>query len=278
MVTTMSTNIQEIQKQTEAAYRHNRWQTVPIKEDGDPLIKVGKEFSYPWYAKEMRLTTDEHIHLRASVYKHFLDAAEQLNRQGYSLRIYDGWRSKELQEKLYWHYLRIFTAPRHFPAFNRVLAEFAGLSTIAAAGKTKGAFEALLPEQQEEINDVHTQYVSFPSDNPVRPAPHSTGGAIDVWLYDNYGRPCDLGVPFDWMTEEAGAFYHLQPGRAPFGTSDVQVCYLREMLITAMVSSGFSVYLPEFWHFNFGNQMDAMVKGETARYGYIEPLGWRPAT
>ncbi len=97
-----------------------------------------------------------------------------------------------------------------------------------------------------------------------------TGGAIDVWLYQD-GVPVNMGVPFDWMEENAGAFYHFRMNRPRFKGNDGNICERREVLLVAMVEAGFSCYGPEIWHFNYGNQMDALVKGGSAIYSYIEP-------
>jgi D-alanyl-D-alanine dipeptidase len=87
-----------------------------------------------------------------------------------------------------------------------------------------------------------------------------------------YGKPVDLGVPFDWMETNAGAFYHLEEDAEPWpGGDQFAVNFHRELLLRTMVTAGFSCYPHEIWHFNYGNQMDAVVSGKTARYGYIEP-------
>ena len=134
----------------------------------------------------------------------------------------------------------------------------------------KEYFQSLSPEMQGNMREANQIYVSWPSKDPVAPSPHATGGAVDVWLMHN-DVEVNLGVPFDWMDEEAGAFYHLKFYRNRFPGDDKKVCLNRTKLILAMADAGFSCYAPEFWHFNYGNQMDALVKGNDAIYSYIEP-------
>ena len=112
--------------------------------------------------------------------------------------------------------------------------------------------------------------MSWPLTDLCSPSPHATGGSIDVWLYKD-GVPVNLGVPFDWMKDDAGAFYHLKYNRNKFTPNDKQISYHRNLMIYSMVTAGFTCYGPEIWHFNFGNQMDALVKGGNAHYSYVEP-------
>jgi D-alanyl-D-alanine dipeptidase len=69
------------------------------------------------------------------------------------------------------------------------------------------------------------------------------------------------------MEENAGAFYHLTHHDA----FSWYVHANRNTLLYAMHTAGFSSYPYEIWHFNFGNQMDAITKNEVARYSYCEP-------
>ncbi len=158
--------------------------------------------------------------------------------------------------------MRAFTAAR----FNKK-KQFEKLKNF---DEIKSYFESLSPEAQSVMRDANRTYVSWPSKDPISPSPHSTGGSVDVWLVQN-GKEVNLGVPFDWMEEEAGAFYHLKLSRKRLAGNDQKVCKNRTTMILAMSGAGFSCYGPEFWHFNYGNQMDALVKGGIAKYSYIEP-------
>ena len=138
------------------------------------------------------MATDKKMYLREDVLNKVLIAQSCLKNYGLDLIVYDGWRSIELQENLFWYY----------------------------------------------------------------------------WIYEN-GTVSDLGVSFDCMKKNAGAFYHLNFFRKKFETNDQKVCINRSKLLIAMVNAGFSCYGPEFWHYNCGNQMDALVRGGIARYSYI---------
>lgn len=254
--------LQLLRYSTLHAYRSGNWRKITIRETGDPLVEVPSEISFAYYAREMRLVDHERLYVRGQVLERLLTARSALQSKGFDLKLYDGWRSFELQEDLFWHYMNAFTAKR----FNqkKYFDELKGSSEI------RTYFETLSPDLQTTMREANQTYVSWPSKDPLAPSPHATGGAVDVWLFQE-GLPVNLGIPFDWMEEDAGAFYHLKLRRKRFPGNDKRVCANRTQLILAMTQAGFSCYGPEVWHFNFGNQMDALVKGCPASYSYIEP-------
>lgn len=247
---------------TLAAYWHGDWKTIPIEENGQSLVKASSMFSYPYYAKKMALSNNDEIFLREEVYEKFLRARDFVIPLGYDLKIYDGWRSKELQESLFWYYLKKFVVPKYS---NLILL----FNPAQTSGEIREVFFTLPLNVQVALKRENTIYVSWPSDDPERPSPHATGGAIDVWLYKD-GQPASLGVFFDCMEETAGAFYHLRFRRLKF-RGDKKVCHHRNAMLYSMVKAGFSCYGPEIWHYNLGNQMHSLVTGQKAVYSYIEP-------
>jgi zinc D-Ala-D-Ala dipeptidase len=254
--------LQRIRYLTLHAYRSGDWRKLPIEENNDQLIEVPREISFPYYAREMQLVKDERLYLRREVLSRILQARTMLAAQGFDLVVYDGWRSTELQGNLFWYYMRSFTAAK-FGQGDR-FEQLKGFDEI------RDYFNGLSPDLQITMREANRTYVSWPSSDPVSPSPHATGGAVDVWLFKR-GEAVNLGIPFDWMEEDAGAFYHLKLQRKRFRGNDKQICHNREVLLLAMTSAGFSCYGPEIWHFNYGNQMDALVKGGPAIYSYIEP-------
>jgi D-alanyl-D-alanine dipeptidase len=248
---------------TVRAYSNGRsWRALPIRECGKPLVLVPREFNHPFYVREVSLADDERVFLRERLFEMFLRARETFLREGLELKIYDGWRSVDLQESIFWLYLKQFTVKRF------------GLEDHFLEASTADGIRDLFMELPETtrvtIREANRQYVSWPSSDLSCPSPHATGGSIDVWLYKD-GQPVNLGVPFDWTEESAGAFYHLKPIRKRFAGNDKAVSRNRNLLLWAMAKAGFSCYGPEIWHFNFGNQMDSLVTGKTAIYSYKEP-------
>lgn len=251
--------LQYLRYVTLRAYQSRDWREVRIVENNEPLVEVPREICVPYYAREMKLVLDERIYLREQVLVKVLEARDRLySETGLCLQVYDGWRPIELQKNLFWYYMREFTACKF-----DLVDKFGHLEDFNAV---EDCFNNLPVDMQKTLFEANRTYVSWPSKDPKSPSPHATGGSVDVWLAD-----VSLGVPFDWMEVNAGAFYHLKLLRDRFVGNDRKICMHRTKLILSMARVGFSCYGPEFWHFNYGNQMDAMVKGENARYSYIEP-------
>lgn len=253
--------VQRVRFKTLLAYQKS-WRGIPIKENGEPLVAVPEELSNAFYTLDMRIASDPIILLRRSVFERFLRARYILSGFGYDLIVYDGWRSMELQENLFWFYMKEFLIPK-YPQVAKLFASVQNPSQI------KDVFATLSETFQTTLKEQNRTYVSWPSSNCASPSPHATGGAIDVWLYRDE-KPVSLGVPFDWMEVSAGAFYHLKLRREKFN-GDRVVARNRNLLIYAMTKVGFSCYGPEIWDYNYGNQMHALVTGGTACYSYIEP-------
>lgn len=255
--------LETVRYMTLRAYRNGDWRKLPIHDSGEPLIRVPEEMCHPFYADATKLVSDRPLYVRQGVLDQLNRARTFLLERGFDLKLYDGWRSVTLQENLFWHYLKEFTVKRfdleeHF-------------KQAVTPEEIKAVFLGLEETTQETLKQANRTYVSWPSKDSHAPSPHAIGGSVDVWLYSADGLPVNLGVPFDWMEEDAGAFYHFHRKRKKFAGNDRSVCLHRELLLYAMVKAGFSCYGPEIWHFNSGNQMDALVRGGPAHYGYIEP-------
>lgn len=104
---------------------------------------------------------------------------------------------------------------------------------------------------------------------------HTCGGAIDLTLRNKEtDTVVDMGnVPNDADPSDASDWYErqLQAGRIDENHIGLRN---RRLLHWAMKQEGFTNYPPEFWHFDWGDQMFIKYSsnGETkAWYGYIEP-------
>lgn len=239
---------------------------VEIRECGEPLVLVPAEMSHPWYHREMGLGSDQ-LYVRASVMDCLRAASEWAGFRGYSIKVLDGYRSNDLQQELFRHYMLKFVIPR------------IGLGHTFRNAATPGQISMIMDDLPREIaQKIHretSKYVAVPSEDPKRPANHRTGGAVDVWLYDENEAPCDLGCEFDHMDDPAHTFYHLRNDRQPWpsGGSDKTVLHNREMLLDSMWSGGeFTPYPYEFWHFDYGNQRYGRIMKLPAQYGAADHL------
>ncbi|PIR55192.1 D-alanyl-D-alanine dipeptidase [Candidatus Peregrinibacteria bacterium CG10_big_fil_rev_8_21_14_0_10_36_19] len=168
------------------------------------------------------------IKLRSGVMEKLIEAQKALN--GMKFKIWDGFRTIETQGILYEDY--------------------------------RNRLKSLHPEwNDEEIKKAVEIFVSFPSHDKLKPAPHNTGGAVDLTIVDSNGMELNMGTPFDEFTERAYTNHF----------SDGEVFKNRMLLKETMESVGFVNYEEEWWHFSFGDQMWAHMTGESeAIYGSIE--------
>lgn len=104
-----------------------------------------------------------------------------------------------------------------------------------------------------------SKYVAPPSGVP----PHSTGGAVDLTLWTNDGE-LDLGTPVNASPWETRGATYTYPARPITGASD------RQLLVEVMTSCGFVNYPSEWWHWSYGDQYWAFIRGEPyAIYGTV---------
>jgi D-alanyl-D-alanine dipeptidase len=126
-------------------------------------------------------------------------------------------------------------------------------------------------------------FVSDPSgfdpDDPASAPTHATGAAIDLTLqHIETGTLAEMGAGFDEMSERAASdHYERALQRGEIGPADPRLRH-RRLLHAAMRADGLVNYPPEFWHFDWGNQMYirnlAAMGGDAPRaawYGYVRP-------
>lgn len=94
--------------------------------------------------------------------------------------------------------------------------------------------------------------------------PHSTGGAIDVYLIDDKGKPIDMGIhPKDWMEDDDGSI-SLTSSRVISAEAQDN----RKIMNNVLSAVGFVNYPTEYWHWSYGDRYWAYHKSEShALYG-----------
>ncbi len=213
------------------------WRDVPIEAVDEPLVAVadigGRVIDDPQYFRWGLPGAAERCLIREGVASRLALVAESLPA-GLTLVVWDGWRSFETQNALYTDW--------------------------------RGQLAEQHPDWSAERLDIETaRYVSVPSADPARPAPHITGGAVDLTLADENGEPLDLGTNFDAFVPEAGAVA-LEETAGPARD-------LRRLLFWSMIDQGFTAYVEEWWHFDFGDQFWGSILGRPACYGPADPGG-----
>jgi len=184
---------------------------------------------------------------REGVYKKLLEASKLLPK-GYKFVILDAWRPIKVQYSL----------------FNALKSKL----------KTQNPD---LPE--EELTSMTLKFVALPSTDPQRPSPHNTGGAIDLTIADELGNLLNMGTEYDDPTERAKTTYfeELQTKGIKLSERDIEAMENRRLLYHILTGVGFTNYIDEWWHFDYGNQNWAWMKNEKhALYGPISPnFPWR---
>jgi zinc D-Ala-D-Ala dipeptidase len=97
------------------------------------------------------------------------------------------------------------------------------------------------------------RYWSAPTTDARAPAPHSTGGAIDLTLRWIGADQLWMGSLFDDATSIAHRD-HFENTARPLGFSDEEARANRRLLHWLMSDAGFSGYYEEWWHFSYGDQ------------------------
>jgi len=119
----------------------------------------------------------------------------------------------------------------------------------------------------------------FSADDPATWPAHSTGAAADLSLRDlATGAYCDLGGRFEEIDEIAVTdYFERQLASGAIAASDTRLKY-RRLLYWAMRGEGFENDPSTVWHYDWGNQLYAMMtralRAEPAKaawYGYITP-------
>lgn len=173
---------------------------------------------------------------RASVARMLAQAASAMPK-GYLLGITEGWRAPHIQRRMYLGVWNMFQA-RH-PDWSDVM-----------------------------LRRVVNRFTA-PLDRRV-PPPHSTGGAVDIFLTDLEGRRLDVSKPYE------PSDHHGFPMNAPRLSEESR--RLRQILCEALLPTDLTNYPSEWWHWTYGDQGWAYRGGHPhALYGATEPPGWSPA-
>ena len=173
------------------------------------------------------------VEVRAGVLARLHRAALSLP-DGIALVVFDGFRPLAVQQALYENFMRETRETR--PDLNgNALLKYVG------------------------------QFVAYPSADALRPPPHRTGGAVDVFLVNSQtGAHLPMGTLPDEVSEATATRYFEEN---PNNTDAEALRANRRVLFWAMRNAGFENYGGEWWHFDWGNQRWANLANQTAIYG-----------
>jgi D-alanyl-D-alanine dipeptidase len=182
------------------------------------------------------------LYMRESLVHHLMAAGRAMNERGWVLKIEDGYRSLEMQGQL-------VRKPELFDAILRKCIWENGGSIPPAELVFRRAIVLIA-----NIPKIGT---------------HMSGSAIDISVFHrDDGSEVWRGNPYLEMSERT-------PMRSPF----VEPASLQNRLdITALMEAQGFIHFPfEFWHFNQGDALGHVVRGQAgpARFGAVH---WDPKT
>lgn len=264
-----------------------KWKKMPITECRERLVPLGAFSDYPQIATDSIYFGERNsspyeigkmkgalltIFVREEVARR-LAKASSLLPLGHMLLVWDAYRPLTVQRSLFDHYVRVL--------------------------------EKEVPHEQAIIDAQ--RFVSIPSDNPIRPSPHNTGGALDLtiirfqerewremeqlteivcmpetsenWqpiyaaemyrqrLIREASMPLEMGTVFDGVHLETATRFYEELNPARLGDKEWQCLKNRRLLWNVMIEVGFSNYAEEWWHFDLGNQFHTACTGRPAVYG-----------
>lgn len=209
------------------------WGRLPIRDNNEPLVPlptVGRLRGESLYYAQGIPETSPVVSVRAGVLARLLAVVDALPPD-VSLLVFDGYRPLAVQQWLWDTYLR------------QIRTENPRLSDA-------------------EADAVIRRFVAAPVADPLRPPPHRTGGAVDVYLVDDAtGTHLPMGTAPDEVAPESATRIFEDAPIAPFTAN-------RRLLWHAMTDAGFANYPGEWWHYEYGNQRWANISGAgVAVYG-----------
>jgi D-alanyl-D-alanine dipeptidase len=178
----------------------------------------------------------EALLLRRSVAARLQTADQTLRRHGLSLHVHDAYRPLAVQRYFHDEWMHA-----------RVRGSHPGLGAAEIAAEVE-------------------KYWAAPTTSESSPAPHSTGGAVDVTIrLVEGGEPLYMGSIFDDVTRLAHTDHFERPN-AGESYSDAEARANRRLLYWAMLACGFANNPNEWWHFSWGDQMWARLTGVVAAH------------
>ncbi len=193
---------------------------IPIIDNHERMIDLKKQHEIAYGPSPEIPNNSDYTKLRKTVYEK-LKQAQALLPQGLRFRLYEGYRSLKLQEMLF----------------------------DARYAKVKAQHPSWSPAQ---LFHETTKLVSpvFNLDSSKNIPPHSTGGAIDVYLINDKGEEVDMGIhPKDWMSDLHGTL--------SLTNSDViskEAKHYRHIMSDVLSRVGFVNYPTEYWHWSYGDR------------------------
>lgn len=211
---------------------------IAIHDNHEPLVDLKKQTAITLGPSPEIPNNTNYTFLRKTVYEKLKEANSQLPN-GMQFCLYEGYRSLSLQKKLF------------DEQYKNVKSRHPDWSLIDTFNETTKLISPVMN---------HDGTHNIP--------PHSTGGALDVYLIDDQGKPLDMGIhPENWMQDKDGVL-SLTASTDISATAKAN----RRIMSDVLKAVGFVNYPTEYWHWSYGDRYWAYVsKKPFAIYGSYIP-------
>lgn len=194
--------------------------TMAVIENNEPMMDLKNQQEVIFGSSPEIPDNRDYTKMRKSVYEKLKQAQASLPT-GLRFCIYEAYRSISLQKMLF-------------------DARFEKISKL----HPHWSYEDIFTETTRLVSPV------INLDGSANIPPHSTGGAVDLYLIDETGEPVDMGIhPKDWMDDEDGSL--------SITSSEIislEAKKNRKILNSVMSAVGFVNYPTEFWHWSYGDR------------------------
>ncbi len=207
---------------------------IPIIDNGDIFIDL-KDQNLLIYGPSPEIPNNtDYTKMRKAVYEKLLQAQDLLP-EGIRFCLYEGYRSLSLQKILFDTRYEIIRKHNINWSKNQIF--------------------------EETINLV-SPVINL--DGSANIPPHSTGGAVDLYLIDNMGNPLEMGIhPEDWMQDESGSI-----SLTHSAIISTEAKHHRRIMNRVLETVGLVNYPTEYWHWSYGDRYWAYQLGRPhALYG-----------
>jgi len=194
--------------------------SIPAVENGDPMFDLCEQKIIAFGPSPEIPNNTDYTKMRKTVYEKLLQA-QSLLPQGLRLCLYEGYRSLTLQNMLFTN------------RYNQIKAHCPNWS-----------------EQQvfEETTKLVSPVINI--DGTKNIPPHSTGGAIDVYLINDQGEPVEMGIhPSRWTEDMDGSLSLTFSEKI-----SNEAKHNRSIMNNVLESVEFVNYPTEYWHWSYGDR------------------------
>jgi D-alanyl-D-alanine dipeptidase len=207
---------------------------IPIQDNQEPMVNLINQSEIVCGPSPEIPNNTDYTKMRKTVYEKLIQA-QKLLPTGLSFCLYEAYRSLSLQKMLF--------------------------DTRYAKVK------ALHPDWQHpqifaETIKLVSPMINLDGSNNI--PPHSTGGAIDVYLLDDQGEYVEMGIhPKDWMSDQDGSL-----SLSASQVISAEAKKNRKIMHDVLLAVGFVNYGTEYWHWSYGDRYWAYYQNKPhAIYG-----------